>query len=42
MGEDASGLSCPDCGGGELSKEPSTFSGVGSNCGSGSPGGRFT
>ena len=43
LGEDASGLSCPDCGGGELRKEASTFSGVASNCGSGSgSGGRFT
>ncbi|HLA78039.1 MAG TPA: zinc ribbon domain-containing protein [Vicinamibacteria bacterium] len=41
MGEDSSGLSCPDCGGPELRKEVSTFSGGSGGCGSPS-GGRFT
>lgn len=44
LGADASGLSCPTCGGHELHKEHSTFaaSGVASGGAACAPGGRFT
>ncbi len=44
VGQGASGLVCPSCGGGELEKEASTFaaSAAASGGGCGGGGGRFT